>query len=74
MANPEITHSTYQRTIQDLINLYEKDQLNLTPGFQRQSVWNKTDREKLIDSVIRNYAIPAIFFTRESKKEKSHMT
>ncbi len=70
MTSQEIIHNTYQRTVQDLMNLYEKGQLNLNPGFQRQSVWNKTDREKLIDSIIRNYAIPAIFFYRRIEKGK----
>lgn len=49
------------KTIQDLVNLYEKGHLNLEPGFQRDSVWSKSDRVKLIDSILRNYPLPSIF-------------
>ena len=36
----------------------------MSPGFQRESVWTKKDRQKLIDSILRNYPIPAIFLYR----------
>src|SRR4030042_1930168 len=49
------------KTIQDLVNLYEKHHLNLEPGFQRDSVWSKSDRAKLIDSILHNYPLPSIF-------------
>jgi len=49
------------KTIQDFINLYEKGQLNLEPGFQRDSVWTISDRKKLIESLFQNYPIPSIF-------------
>jgi 5-methylcytosine-specific restriction endonuclease McrA len=60
----DIHHDTYQKTVQDLVNLYERDQLNLSPGFQRESVWNESDRAKLIDSIIRQYPLPSIFLYR----------
>lgn len=41
--------------------------MNLEPGFQRQSVWSTRDREKLIDSILRNYPLPAIFLYRNNK-------
>jgi hypothetical protein len=56
-----ITHKTTTKSILDLQNLYENDHLNLEPGFQRQSVWGERDRAKLIDSILRNYPLPAIF-------------
>ena len=34
----EIEHISMPRTVQDLINYYEKKSLNLSPGFQRDSV------------------------------------
>jgi hypothetical protein len=36
----------------------------LEPGFQRQSVWTERDRAKLIDSILRNYPLPAVFLYR----------
>lgn len=45
----------------DIKNLYEDGFLQLNPVFQRQSVWAERDRAKLIDSIIQNYPLPAIF-------------
>jgi hypothetical protein len=67
----EIVFNAYPRSIQDLINLYNQDNLNLSPGFQRKSVWNQKDREKLVDSIIRNYPIPAIFLYKRTKDGKT---
>src|SRR5688572_18477586 len=64
MTKPTITHRPENRTITDLVNLYEGGLLNLEPGFQRQSVWNLRDRTKLIDSILRNYPLPAVFLYR----------
>lgn len=65
-----LTSVVYQSTIQNIINLYEsytisgERLLNLSPGFQRESVWTWSDRQKLIDSIVRNYPLPAIFLYR----------
>jgi hypothetical protein len=48
-----ITHKTATKSILDLKNLYDHGNLNLEPGFQRQSVWTERDRAKLIDSILR---------------------
>lgn len=48
-------------SILNLQNLYQNGHLNLEPGFQRQSVWTEKDRSKLMDSILRNYPLPAIF-------------
>lgn len=50
-----------QLTIQQLVNHYERGQLNLEPGFQRQSVWTKADRAALIDSIFLNLPLPSVF-------------
>lgn len=60
----KITHEIDQKTVQDLVNLYKNKQLDLAPGFQRDSVWNNSDRVKLMDSIVRNYPLPAIFLYR----------
>jgi hypothetical protein len=59
-----IQYKADQKTVQEILNLYEKDHLNLEPGFQRSSVWGVRDRDKLIDSVMRNYPLPSIFLYR----------
>lgn len=57
----QIRYEPDPKTIQDLVSLYEKNYLNLEPGFQRDSVWSTSDRAKLIDSILRNYPLPSIF-------------
>ena len=57
----EIKFKIASRTVQDIANLFQNGQLNLSPGFQRSSVWQMRDREKLIESILRGYPIPGIF-------------
>jgi len=64
MTRPTLSHRPETKTVTDLVNLYEDGLLNLEPGFQRQSVWNERDRAKLIDSILRNYPLPAVFLYR----------
>lgn len=67
MIYPSLSHRSETRTITDLVNLYDKNLLNLEPGFQRQSVWTERDRAKLLDSILRNYPLPTIFFYRRQE-------
>jgi 5-methylcytosine-specific restriction endonuclease McrA len=64
MTRHSLTHRPESKTVTDLINLYKDGLLNLEPGFQRQSVWTERDRAKLIDSMLRNYPLPAVFLYR----------
>lgn len=43
------------------LDLYEKDQLNLNPPYQRRSVWSPKDKRFFIDTVLNNYPAPPIF-------------
>ena len=61
---PDITTKFAPTTIQNIVNLYDNGHLNLSPGFQRDSVWSERDRQKLIESILRKYPIPAVFFRR----------
>ncbi len=61
-----LKHKTTTKSVLDLANLYRNDHLNLEPGFQRQSVWKERDRAKLIESILRNYPLPAIFLYRRN--------
>ena len=66
-----ITHKTTTKSILDLRNLYDHKNLNLEPGFQRQSVWTERDRANLLDSILRNYPLPAIFLYK--REEEGHL-
>lgn len=67
-AKEQLHYEGQTRCVQDLVNLYCHRQLNLEPGFQRQSVWTDGDRAKLVDSVFRNYPIPALFLHRNEEQ------
>ena len=65
MANLSYTYT--DKTILELIQLWDNKHLNLQPGFQRQSVWSLRDRQKLIQSLLDGYPIPSIFLYRRQE-------
>lgn len=67
MTGPTLHHTSDRKLIQELVNHYQQGSLNLEPGFQRDSVWREKDRRRLIDSIVRNYPLPAIFLYRRHK-------
>lgn len=48
-------------TISDIVELYSNNMLQANPEYQRGTVWNATQKQKLIDSVFRGYPIPLIY-------------
>lgn len=58
------------KTIQEFVLLFNNGQLNLEPGFQRDSVWTLSDRKKLIESLLQNYPIPSVFLYRQNDNGK----
>lgn len=66
--NTVTTHKATTKSILDLQNLFKLRHLNLEPGFQRQSVWTERDRAKLVESILRNYPLPAIFLYKREVK------
>ena len=67
MTEKIITHTSDRKLIDELVSHYKKGALNLEPGFQRDSVWKERDRAKLINSIVRNYPLPAIFLYRRNE-------
>lgn len=47
--------------VSDIIQWSEKGELELSPKYQRDKVWNETAKAYLIDSIIRGLPIPPIF-------------
>ena len=61
--------NTYgERTINDLLLLFKHRQINLNPGFQRNSVWTLSDRRRLIQSILARYPLPSIFLYERRQK------
>lgn len=67
-SNLQIRHETL--TIADLVSRYENGALNLSPTFQRKSVWRDKDRALLIQSLLGGFPIPAIFLYRRHDGRK----
>ena len=57
-----LRYESFPKTILEIIHSFEKGRLNLSPGFQRDSVWTDSDRQKLIESILRGYPLPSVFF------------
>ena len=49
------------QTITWLLNLRRFEQLDLDPPYQRRSVWSLRERQRFLDTILRNYPSPAIF-------------
>ncbi|WP_343539462.1 DUF262 domain-containing protein [Sphingobacterium thalpophilum] len=57
-----------QPTVQQItwfLDLYNNNQLELNPPYQRKSVWSTKDRKFFLDTIFRNYPVPPIFIHRE---------
>lgn len=59
--------------VQDIINLERKGELNLSPWYQRRSVWNEGQQSYLINTLFERKPIPTIYIrhTIDLDKEKS---
>src|SRR5882672_3127547 len=57
-----------EHTINEISLMFRNRQINLEPGFQRQSVWTLTDRTRLIQSIIAGYPLPSVFLYRRQHK------
>lgn len=53
---------TYE--INDLIQWYENQELNISPKYQRNPVWDNSAKSFLIDTILRNYPMPPIFISQ----------
>ncbi len=47
------------------LDLNEKEQLDLTPPYQRRSVWSPKDRRFFLDTIFRGYPSPVIFLHKQ---------
>ncbi|MDH4078996.1 MAG: DUF262 domain-containing protein [Nitrospira sp.] len=47
--------------IQDLLNFYSRQELNITPWYQRRAVWNQPQKAYLINTVHEKKPVPSIY-------------
>lgn len=57
-----------EHTIDNLILMFRDRQINLDPGFQRNSVWSSPDRQRLIQSILSGYPVPSIFLYKRAER------
>ena len=47
--------------VQDLVNFQKADELNITPWYQRRSVWTRPQKAYLINSLLEQKPIPSLY-------------
>ncbi len=57
--------------VQDLINLEKAEELELSPWYQRRSVWSDAQKSYLINTLFEKKPIPAIYVRHSLNLEKS---
>ena len=60
----EIHSDGYPMSIGELISLYESDEIDIHPEFQRFYRWNETQKSRLIESILLGIPIPSIFVSQ----------
>ncbi len=60
-------------SVNDIFEWYKNRQLELSPKFQRKSVWTENARSYLMDTIIRGKPIPKIFI-RQQLNPSTHIT
>src|SRR5947207_411872 len=59
-----------ERSIDQILLGFKNGQFNLSPGFQRNSVWTSADRKRLIQSILAGYPLPSIFLYQRDHNGK----
>lgn len=54
-------YSVQEFTIEKLIDLVEKNQLDLNPSYQRNFIWSPNNQSELIDTILKSYPLPNFF-------------
>lgn len=71
-SSPSLRCRVQEHRVSTLVHMLEVGQLNLTPEFQRKSVWSEGDRRKLIHTVLQGWPMPAIFLRRRREDGRDH--
>lgn len=58
------------RSCADLLRMYQEEQLEIQPDFQRDVVWNKSMQTRLIDSLVKQLPIPSLCISLDYKTQE----
>lgn len=61
----------YNSDLETVINKIKRNRIDLQPNFQRGLVWTEAKKRRLIDTVLRGWAIPPIHFVRNADETLS---
>ncbi len=56
--------------IQDILNLHKSEELNISPWYQRRSIWTRPQKAYLINTILEQKPIPAIYIRHALDLEK----
>ena len=68
----KLRYRTEQWPLGQLIELYESERLNLSPHYQRNSIWSLSNQRSLIETILSGNAMPNLF-VRELPGNKLEM-
>jgi len=60
----EIHTDGYPMSIGEIISLYNNNEIDIHPEFQRLFRWNLTQKTKLVESILLGIPIPSIFVSQ----------
>jgi len=58
-----------QITIADLFAGVQTGEINTSPDYQREAVWNQVNQQNIIDSIINDFYIPPLLFASRVEKD-----
>lgn len=62
---------TRVHNISDFVEWHERGQLELSPEFQRRSVWSAKAKSYLVDTILRGKPMPKLLFTQEMRDRRN---
>lgn len=67
---PDIFTFNELRSCADLLRMYENNELDIQPYYQREKIWHETQKARFIDSLIKRIPIPSICISYDAKVEQ----
>lgn len=58
------------RSCADLKRMYDKKQIDISPDFQREQVWNQPSKARFLDSLLKNLPIPSMCISLDISSQK----
>jgi len=54
-------------SLRNILDMLDEEDLILAPDFQRNTVWNKTQKTRLIESILLRIPLPAFYFSQDNE-------